>query len=182
MDVIEDSQLALDAALEPTGGSDGSRYLHLYGALQGLFIQQAALKHLVEALGLTVPTIPRSVLATIREIRNDSVGHPTKSIRGQDRSYHFISRPFLQSDSFQILSFDKKGKQQVRDIQLHDLIHNQRQEVTHYLTKMTTKLMAEDEQHRQNFLRRSSENFSRGHSDITLRKSLRPDAASICAR
>ena len=151
MDVIEDSQLALDVALEATGGPEGSRYLHLYGALQALFIQQAAVKHLVEALGLTVPTIPRSRLTAMREIRNESVGHPSKSIKGKDRSYHFISRPFLQSDSFQILSFNEKGEQQVRNIQLHDLIHDQSQEVIHYLTKVATKLMAEDEQHRQEF-------------------------------
>jgi hypothetical protein len=149
--VIEDTQLTLDAAHESTAASDGSRYLLLYGALQGLFIQQAALKHLVEALGLTVPPIPQSVLATIRDIRNDSIGHPTKSISGQRRSYHFISRPFLRSDSFQILSFDSSGRQQVRDVQLHDLIRNQNEEIIHYLTKVATDLMAEDKQHRRKF-------------------------------
>lgn len=55
---------------------DGSRYILIYGILQGLVVQQDAVSNLCEALGICYDIDPE--LKNIREIRNDSIGHPTK--------------------------------------------------------------------------------------------------------
>lgn len=46
LDVIGDTELALDAYLQSTVPTDtGIRYLHLYGAFQALILQQDAVQH-----------------------------------------------------------------------------------------------------------------------------------------
>ena len=93
LDTIGDTNLALDAYQElewPQEG--GARYIVVYGALQVLFVQQDAVANLADALGITYE--PDPTLKRIREVRNDSIGHPTK--RDRDVRFNFISRPTLK--------------------------------------------------------------------------------------
>jgi len=54
LDVVGDTELAIDAYMGSINESatDGQKYLILYGILQVLFVQQDAVKHMIEALGL----------------------------------------------------------------------------------------------------------------------------------
>jgi hypothetical protein len=76
MDVVEDSELAIDAY--STGNvreKDGERCLRLYGLLQALFLQQDAVINLCESLKIQKKIEDYPKLKEIREIRNDSAGH-----------------------------------------------------------------------------------------------------------
>jgi len=150
MDVIEDCELAIAEFESEPRESLGGRYLSLYGLLQAMYVQQTAVFHLAEALRLKVQPIPQSVLETIRDVRNDGVGHPTKSKRGSQTSYHYVSRPFLGTQSFEILSFFGT-REEARHIPLLSLISEQRREIAYYLREMKVRLEAEDERHRAKY-------------------------------
>src|SRR5262249_49666 len=105
MDAIGDTQLAVHAYLdEPTkeAESDGRSHRGASGILQVLYVKQDAGKTLATCLRLAFE-LPDE-LGHIREIRNDSIGHPTG--RGG-----FISRITLSQDGFQLLVPGKKGKE-----------------------------------------------------------------------
>lgn len=68
LDVIADTELAFDAYLENlhSPATTGEFYTLLYGIMQALFIQQDAVKHVIEALALE--PVPNPVLNAIREV------------------------------------------------------------------------------------------------------------------
>jgi len=156
LDVIEDSQFAIEAY--PTiqfGTNEGVNYLSLYGLLQALFLQQDAIDNLCESLKIpdTIYNYPR--LIEIREIRHDSIGHPTKINRGKEKdklpSYHFISRPSLCSNSFTLLSCYSDGENKFRDITITDLITDQKEHISRILEQIITKLENEEKAHKEKF-------------------------------
>ena len=137
LDVIEDSDLALSAYIDSKfEGDDGEKYLRLYGLLQALFLQQGAVKNLSESLELPNDLSTYSKLKEIRDIRNDSVGHPTKRGRN-DKSYHYISRISITKSKFQLISYYENSKTIFRDILVIDLIKEQRK----YLSKILKKII-----------------------------------------
>lgn len=137
LDVIEDSDLALSAYIDSKfEEDDGEKYLRLYGLLQALFLQQGAVKNLSESLELPNDLSTYSKLKEIRDIRNDSVGHPTKRGRN-DKSYHYISRISITKSKFQLISYYENSKTIFRDILVIDLIKEQRK----YLSKILKKII-----------------------------------------
>jgi len=150
MDVVEDAELAIDTYLEnDLGSGNGEKYLRLYGVLQALFIQQNAVMHLIEALGLRKKLEKHRKLKAIREIRNDSVGHPTK--RGNFKSYHFISRPTISKEGFQLMSVYEGGKTKFRDISINSLIEQQRLYLTQELANIIKILEKKRNAHKERF-------------------------------
>lgn len=78
MDNIEDTQVAIDEYLF----LDTKGYLAVYGVLQAFVVQQDAIKHLEEAIGIKAWTLndyPK--FREIRNIRIETIGHPTKTER-----------------------------------------------------------------------------------------------------
>jgi len=154
LDVIEDANFAIqayaDRAYEDT---PGAHYLARYGLLQAFFVQQDAVTHLQEALGLpgTVPNDP--LLKDIREIRNDTAGHPTKRggrKKGEQPTYHSISRITLDADGFQLLSYNN-GASKSRNIVTSDLIAMQRDGITGLLTVIIDTLRNQERAHKEKF-------------------------------
>ena len=98
LDVIADADLCLKAFLATDIDSfdAGNKYMYVYGTLQALIVQQDAVKHLTESLKIPYPfndnSNEKQQLNEIREIRNDSVGHPTKRGGGTGSAFNFISR------------------------------------------------------------------------------------------
>jgi hypothetical protein len=145
MDSIGDTQLAVRAYLdEPLKDvdSDGWSYLVVYGILQVLYVQQDAAKVLATALKL--PFELPDDLVNIREIRNDSIGHPAG--RGA-----FISRITLSQDGFQLLMPSKKGKDEIRGIGLRAIADQQTDVMGGLLEKATEQLVADELEHRKRF-------------------------------
>ena len=89
----------------------------------------------------------------VREIRNDSIGHPTKRDRrkGQPTSYHQISRPTMSKQGFQLLSYYSDGSRQFRDISIPDLVADQRKFLAEMLTLVVNALRAERAAHKERF-------------------------------
>ncbi len=152
LDVIEDTELAIGAySGDEIGETDGARYLAVYGLLQVLFVQQDAVFHLCEALGISkrMGEFPR--LAKIREIRNQSIGHPTKSDHRKPTSWHFISRITLRPNGFQLRSEYEDGTSEMKDISVVDLIGDQRDEVSQILASVIGQLEAREAAHKEKF-------------------------------
>jgi len=149
--VIEDSNLAIDAYLNNEFSKDsGEKYLRLYGLFQALYLQQDAVKHLCESLGLSNNLIANPKLKEIRDIRNDSIGHPTK--RGNYKSYHFISRVSITKSGFQLISDYGNSKITFRNISVIDLIKEQREYLSKILIKkVINALKGEEKAHKERF-------------------------------
>ena len=150
LDVIGDSDLAIAAYTNSEFGTDdGEKYLGLYGVLQALFLQQDAVTNLCESLGLPNNLTSHPKLKEIRDIRNDSIGHPTK--RGNYKSYHFISRATITKSGFPLISDYGNNKTTFRDISVIDLINEQRKYLSEILKKVINVLTAEEKAHKEKF-------------------------------
>jgi len=150
LDVIEDSDLAIDAYINREFGKDnGEKYLRLYGVLQALFLQQDAVANMRESLELPDNLTTHPKLKEIRDIRNDSIGHPTK--RGNYKSYHFISRVTITKSGFQLISDYENNNTTFRDISVIDLIKEQRKYLSEILKKLISILKAEEKEHKEKF-------------------------------
>ncbi|MGC2236664.1 MAG: hypothetical protein WA584_10915 [Pyrinomonadaceae bacterium] len=150
LDVIGDTEQAFDSYIniqEPN--SFGEKYLILYGVLQALFIQQDAITHLSEALGLTYTVDP--LLTQIREIRNDSSGHPTKRGGGKGKKFNHISRISMKRHNFKLMTAFPDGSHQFTDVDVKNLIESQRNTVKTALIEISDKLKEEEMRHREEF-------------------------------
>lgn len=151
LDAIGDTELAIDAYINSKFPDDeGSKYLVVYGVLQSLFLQQDAIKHMAEVLNIKYVSDP--LLKHIRDIRNKSIGHPTKKENGGTVSSHFISRITINKNGFTLMSSsDESSGPQFTDIDIIKLINNQRQVHTNILGKIIEKLVEDEQMHKDKF-------------------------------
>lgn len=152
--VIEDSELAIEAYISKKFDKNiGGNYLAVYGLLQALFIQQDAVRHLCESLEMANPLKNCSKLQDIRNIRNSSIGHPTKKDRpkNQPTSYNFISQPTLTKDGFQLVSFFSNGTSKFKDISIRKLVKDQNTCLSEIFVQVIRKLKDEEKAHKENF-------------------------------
>lgn len=145
LDVIEDTDSCLDAFLMTDLDrfddgdqylADGNKYMYVYGTLQALYMQQYAVEHLTESLKIPDaedPSLKKITedpsLKKIREIRNASVGHPTKQDRPPKEPvrFNFISRISIGKQGFKLGTAYADGRPDCfRDIDIPKLIETQR--------------------------------------------------------
>ena len=154
MDVIEDTQLAINSYLDlQEFNSNNNGYLYIYGIMQALNIQQDAANNLLNAL------FNRSIdfktefpqLYEIREHRNNSIGHPTK--RGNDNSFHFIGRNSISKKGFTLSSyFPKTGERsKYEEVNILSCIQIQKGLVDNLLKETMEKLQSDFEKHKLKF-------------------------------
>lgn len=152
MDVIDDVDLALTAYLENDFPEQtGEKYLRIYGAMQGLFLQQDALRHLASAIHPAKVIRPNDVLTEIREARNASVGHSTAMKRNGVLSTHGIVQNSVRKDGFTLLSYPPKDGTNLQDIPVQELIEKQRIEIIRILSEIVGDLRRQEEEHRAQF-------------------------------
>ncbi len=155
MDTIEDTELALESFLKlDTDSSDeGRNYLRIYGALQGLIVQQEAVENLHEALKM--PYSKDASLEKIRDIRVGAIGHPTN--RRNKKEFNFINRSTLTAHSFELLTFYRTNsgndelKSKRENINIPDLIATQKSVFVDVLNNIIDTLQKEEIEHRQKF-------------------------------
>ncbi len=149
LDVIGDTELAFDAcAAAPNTEDAGAIYIQVYGVLQALVLQQDAVLHLAEALGLRYELDP--LLKEVREVRNASIGHPTK--RGGRARSHFISRISMSRTGFQLMTvYPYPGPTEFKGVSLPALIATQRSQLRAILTEVVISLQREAEEHKAMF-------------------------------
>jgi hypothetical protein len=155
LDVIEDTEDAITAFKEKDFGQDKpSLYLTIYGLLQAIFVQQDAVVNLCEALGIkeTIDISPN--LKEIREIRNDSIGHPTKRKRPNAKvtSYHHITQVTLGKSGFNLTSYFSDGSSpQFTYVDISSLINEQSKYISAILTKLVISLELDEKKHRDKY-------------------------------
>lgn len=154
LDTIEDTQLAIEAYKRNTKAADkGHLYLHLYGVLQAMEVQQDATFDFCEAVGEPKSVKDYPGLLKIREVRHRSVGHPTKQTHGRkglSPAHHFINRMSLNHKGFQLLSTDGT-KDEFSDVSLAELLKAQAEEVRGILEAVFQTLQKRDTDHRTTF-------------------------------
>lgn len=153
MDVIGDTQIAINSYFSlPSFSAENGGYLYLYGLLQAFFLQQDAINHLSEALfdkaidwKAEYPDIYH-----VRELRNDSIGHPTK--RGKDESFHFIARYSLSKGNFRLVSsYSKTNDSKFNEIDINELRAKQENSIIKILDTVIELLEKEYSDHKQKF-------------------------------
>jgi len=149
MDVIEDAELAIQSYSQKLfPDDDGEKYLFVYGVLQALFSQQDAVTNLCAAL--RIPYTPDTRLKEVRDIRNDSIGHPTRRGGGKAVTYHFISRITMRKAGFQLMSTSSdSGDSTFKDISITDLIIQQHDSLQVALSTVLETLSQEEARHRE---------------------------------
>ena len=158
LDAIEDTDYCLEAFLttdiDPL--DDGNKYMYVYGTLQALFVQQDAVEHLTESLKIPYPLNENSnekqQLKEIRDIRNDSVGHPTKRGGGIGRAFNFISRITINNQGFELGTTYADGRPNCsKDVNIPNLIATQRRILIGVLDSLIKPLRKEEMEHRREF-------------------------------
>jgi hypothetical protein len=160
LDVIGDTECALAAYLvtENSPGKkedyiieSGNLYLTLYAVLQVLFVQDDAVKHLHESLGLA--RTPNATVTQIREVRNDVIGHPTKRDRkgGGITEFCCVSRPTLSRSGCEVLTMRADGTSDFKTINIREMVEQQREAVKTWLSEIIAQLKAQEMAHRDEF-------------------------------
>ena len=151
LDTIGDTELAIAAYQTwENPDSEGAAYLVVYGTLQALFIQQDAVENLCQAL--TIAYVRDPLLNGIRELRNDSAGHPTKRGGGMGRAYNFISRSSLTIGGFDLMTTYPDGSSPLfRHVSIPSLIGTQKDILQNVLTEVLQKLKKEEADHRAKY-------------------------------
>lgn len=156
LDVIGDTELALEAYMaadSPMERQDlhsvGSLYITIYGILQVLYVQQDAVKNLAKSLRL--PYKHSDAIREVREVRNAAVGHPTLQNHATPHAFNHISRITMCQDGFQMLTHRADGSSGSSQVNVPELIGQQRTEVTMALHGMLNALREEEMAHRKQF-------------------------------
>lgn len=151
LDVLGDTEMALDAYLDrpPRSREHGTLYLRAYGVLQALVLQQDAVVHLADSLGIAYTA--GSTLKVIREIRNNSVGHPTRRGSPPGRAFNHIVRVSLTHVGFSLLTFDAKGQMKQHSVDVPRLIADQRQAIEIALSEFITAEVSVEQAHRARY-------------------------------
>ena len=158
MDTIQDTEAALEGFL--TGDADsydrGRRYLHIYGALQALFVQQDAVENLQTSL--EIQDSREACIQKIRDIRNYATGHPTnKTEKGVEGAFNFIHFGEDNPHQFHLMtvypgkSNDGGLNSKHKEVNVEDLIATQKGILMKVLDNVIETLKEEEVEHRKKF-------------------------------
>lgn len=149
--VIDDTLLSMeDYVNNKFPDSDGLKYIFTYGILQSLFIQQDAIRNLAEAFKISFTY--SELLIKIRDLRNSSIGHPTKQDTKKKRFYNYISRISLQKQGFTLQKADiEHGKDIFLEIDIINTIKTQLEEIIPLLRKISNTLIKNDQNHKRKY-------------------------------
>jgi hypothetical protein len=134
-----------------TARTGGSRdYLGVYGVLQALVVQQDAVRAVARGAGFSTGGVdPR--LQEIRNIRNLSVGHPTRAAKHPGKPSSFIVQISMSPSGFKLLSLFDDGSQEVRTIDLLARIAEQRIMMAETINEARNRLQDKDREHRRKY-------------------------------
>ena len=143
VDNLEDTQLAID---EYASLKNFSR-LAVYGLLQSMYVQQDAISHLEKAINIPIPDWKKDYpgLSNIRDIRNETIGHPIS----EKGLYTSISH----TDNLNVLDYGVWSKDgfQHKNIDLKDIVNTQHNLLIKEIERVMEKINTDEELHRQNF-------------------------------
>lgn len=158
LDTIGDTELAIDAYIaKKDTHDDGGKYLTAYGILQVLFVQQDSVRYLHKSLDIDYSDDP--TLKSIREIRNDSVGHPIRTDHTRKPvAFNFITRISLTKRGFVLMkTFPDDRDPEFITVDMIDLVKKQRK-IHHSMLSAVSKYMREEDmKHKKTFAKEKLE-------------------------
>jgi hypothetical protein len=150
LDVIDDSLYAVQSYNAAEYPEDtGLKYIYTYGILQALFLMQDALRHLSEAFNFHFEK--SKTLLEIRNLRNASIGHPTKQDQKGKRYYNYISRISMSKTGFDLMRSTGDREHSFIDVNLAKVCSDQLNGVIEIYSKITVKLEEIDRMHKEKF-------------------------------
>ena len=164
LDTIEDTCLAIKNFEKDTNGLfKKNPYLATYGILQALFIQQDAVNYLKISLFGSSKKIDWGnkkyfELAKIRQVRNETIGHPVKTAQKGGKSKYAndeitsctIDRSSLTKDGFQYMLW-MHTKTENKTIKFTEIIELQDKYLSVELELTMKELQKEEKQHKIKF-------------------------------
>lgn len=150
MDIIGDVTFALSSYIEHKNDNQGLAYLHIFGVLQSLYIQQDAVRILYEVINGDLLDLEKTYpdIKKIRNIRNKVAGHPVTS---KDES-HFLARYTVSSGGFKFLVYDQSEARIVEeDVSLHRLINLQLKSLNKAMENLIEIMKEQDKKHKEEF-------------------------------
>lgn len=150
LDVIGDSLYAIESYDAEEFPEDiGLKYIYTYGILQALFLMQDALRHLSEAFDISYELT--ETLKEIRNIRNASIGHPTKQDQKGKRYYNYISRISMEKSGFDLLRSSGDRENSFTRVDIAKACSDQLQGVIDAYGKIVERLEEIDQMHKEKF-------------------------------
>ena len=163
LDTIGDTSVAIESFLSITNEDFlKNLYLNTYGVLQALFLQQDAVNHLKVSLfgedKRIIWKIKYPELDKIRELRNETIGHPTKTNKkGRESKFNkdevsscMISRHSLSKDGFDYFLYRHSGSEH-KHIKFQEVINLQDNNLEVELSKILKELQKEEKKHKVKF-------------------------------
>ncbi len=154
IDTIEDTEAAISSYLElDEFDAFKGGYLYIYGILQALFLQQDAVSNLYDGIFATdnylnVMLNKHRSLKDIREIRNNSIGHPTNR---NGKSYHSIVQHSICKTGFDLSSDFDEDRIQFSFINILEIINTQAKEINSVLNLIVSTLKEEIKVHKDQY-------------------------------
>lgn len=128
----------------------GSIYLSIYGLFQALVVQQDAIYEICRILDITREN--NEDLDFIRDVRNDSSGHPVnRSHKVPARSNFFYSLEWSKEKFTLNRAYHDGSTEDFIHIYPMDLIKKQRTQISNYLIQMIEELKKRENEHREIF-------------------------------
>ena len=129
-DVINDTIRAIKSYVKSDYPNEnvGLQYLLIYGLLQALYLQQDAVKNMFKTLRKCYPRSQKflyrrsSDLEKIRQLRNETTGHPTGTFNG---IFTYINRRSLSKWHFENLRSSKAGGNEFPPVDLFSVLKRQ---------------------------------------------------------
>lgn len=164
LDTIEDTCLAIqDFKKDPNDLFIKNPYLATYGILQALFIQQDAVNYLKISLFGKDKKIDWGnkkyiELAKIRQVRNETIGHPVKTQQKGKKSTYAndeitsctIDRSSLTKEGFRYMLW-MQSKTESKTINFSEIIELQNKYLSIELETIMKELQKEEKQHKSKF-------------------------------
>lgn len=153
MDTLGDSEIAINDFFDLTNDDfKKSPYLFVYGLLQSLILQQDAVINMKESLFETQIDWKQfsTILLDIRNIRNTTIGHPTKKRNGNSVEYCTINRSTLSKTGFSYLIWEKNGSS-TNNVQFEEIVIKQKKVIRDELLEILTKLKNIENEHKLKF-------------------------------
>lgn len=169
LDTIDDTCVAIDKFGKNKGDYfNQNPYLSIYGLLQALFLQQDATRHLKQAiLGKDInfkKEYPK--LFEIRQLRNETIGHPTKkendrgksNYRNNEVAYCTIDRSSLSNEGFGYMLW-MNLKTDHKHIKFREIIDFQEDNLGIELSKILNEIEKEEMNHMEKFKNEKLANY-----------------------
>jgi hypothetical protein len=162
LDYLEDTTLALSKYIKnyhissagiETADSDPIVYIIIYGVLQSLAIQQDSTNHILEVLKEDLSNYFSYELNSIKDIRNYSIGHPTKkNLKNKQHSFSYLIRYSASNYAFELYkNIENDNKFTKERIDLLKLVGIQYKELLKTFNKIIMVLKKKERQHKKKF-------------------------------